>query len=459
MRLLAVALAAALLAGCAAPAADSEPDAGAPPREPGARPPLGVPSFRVSDLGLLTSNGPYFSRAEPSVAAAPDGTLYVLASGHLWRSADGGASWEALGESYCTFQTPACPGLEARDLGLPHGWDGDLVADAAGRLHYLGLGCAGQSCVPHHTSDDRGESWSDGHDLAQDMPKDQTFNFDRQWITRRASDGALFATWRHLQNHVVMRASPDGGATWGDVVTVADDTASGPLVVDEANGRLFVPLGYGDMQLARSDDGGATWTTVDVPDSAARGAIFPVAAADAAGNLYAAWAEDVADAVNSNAGLQEGARPVVRLASSRDGGLSWTEPVVLSAEGSTAVFPWIAAGAAGRVVVAWYENVLGTPLGAPGEWHVALAVSVNADADAPEFATVRVTDEPAHVGPVCTSGGGCDVYGGDRSLLDFFEVGIAPDGQPFLAWGADGPAPRSYMRVMAAKGEGGPGLL
>ena len=118
---------------------------------------------------------------------------------------------------------------------------------------------------------------------------------------------------------------------------------------------------------------------------------------------------------------------------SHDKGITWTDAVQLNAPGTTAWFPWVAAGGAGRLVVTWYQNDQGLPRQAGGQVYVMAAVSLDADFPQPRFTVMRADANPVHVGPECReTPGACT-----RSLLDFFEVGIHPDGFAFLAYATD----------------------
>jgi len=68
----------------------------------------------------------------------------------------------------------------------------------------------------------------------------------------------------------------------------------------------------------------------------------------------------------------------------------------------------------------------------PDAWNVKMWESVTADQATPVAKTVTLTSSPNHIGSICTSGAGCAAS--DRSLLDYFEVAIAPNGQPIAVW-------------------------
>ncbi|MFA5943658.1 MAG: sialidase family protein [Candidatus Thermoplasmatota archaeon] len=408
----------AALAGCAAsPPSDGPSDSTtetSPPLAETALGSLALPEVLVSDR---------MGGAEPNLAVAADGTLYVSNPGELWRSDDDGASWNEVGA-----------GL------LDGGGDGDIALDAAGNVYWLGLfGSSGS--IPFQVSHDRGATWSKAVDVSDGTGS------DREWIAA-ASDGRLYTTWRG-ETGLEFRFSPDGGATWADKVTAAPDGNQGP-VLHHGNRTYLAAADFGSptggdalLHVYTSDDDGLTWTAhvaADVPQSAAgetNGYItdFPVLAADSLGTLYLVYA--------TNIGLSDGAEgPVlpgvaslfgIALVRSSDGGATWTEPLIVSNPSKDARMPWVAAGASGRVAIAWYENVNGIPgESLPDEWNVQMWHSITADQPVPVGATVRLTSTPNHLGALCTSGTGCLVS--DRSLLDFFEVAITPDGRPVATW-------------------------
>src|SRR4029077_6159961 len=108
------------------------------------------------------------------------------------------------------------------------------------------------------------------------------------------------------------------------------------------------------------------------------------------------------------------------------------------------VFPWIAAGDAGRVSICWYQtSAVAPPLvadptnpgalsGGPNNmpstaaWTVMFAQSLNANSREPVFSTPSQASD--HVIHTCSISN-CGTFGSsDRSLLDFFSVSVGPDG-------------------------------
>lgn len=451
-------LAVLVLSGCLGTSPEVQPAATlAPPAVEVPRPELVAPTFGAP---VFLGNAPF---AEPNIAVAP-GLIVVTSPLRFWRSLDDGKTFEELGEAYCGFRpmgvaSPVCPpGYERRDPGLDGGGDGDIAADAAGNLYWAGL--YGESgTLPFQVSTDRGETWSKAVTIA-----DKDNSTDREWIDA-LPNGTLYVTWRDFgtqadpKDQLLFRKSPDGGATWDPIRVITDDHLQGPIVHDPASGALYTP--YYDTEkgvvMARSGDEGLSWELVPVgsnvatPSEGSNGGshIFPVAAVDDAGTVYVVWSVDDP----APPPLNEVTFPVIRFAASKDGGRTWSEPLQLSTEGRTAIFPWIAAGAPGRVAIGWYENRLGMPSDvAPDQWDVVLVESVTADAAEPTFLGGPVTQEPIHLGILGTEN---PYRTADRTLLDFFEVAIRANGQPVLTWASDGDVPRT-IQVHAATVDGTP---
>lgn len=367
------------------------------------------------------------SPGEPNIAVAPDGAVYVSAVNDIYRSDDGGVTFELVQED------------------LDGGGDGDLVVSPDGTVHWLGL-FAEDAPIPYVYSLDRGASWSDPVDLSDETGR------DREWMDAREDEPTLYTAWRDGDDDgiVAFRSSFDGGKTWNERVTVSDDAVGGPLAHGPVPGQVYQAQATfangpaardAGIRLARSADHGASWELVPIT-TPAQGvqlgligfpfSIFPVLSVDDAGTLYLVYAADQ--------GLVPGApKPAARfgvfLQVSKDNGDTWTEPRLLSSPDHAAIMPWITAGAAGRIAVVWYENTYGAPHdNAPDVWNVYLLEMIGADTDAPQEVRVQLNDEPNHIGSICTSGTGCLLTGGDRSVLDFMEVALTHDGHPVVTW-------------------------
>lgn len=443
MRSSAVLVLGLVLAGCVAPAGVTPESVDVPPATRVLPDELVEPV--LNKLALLGH-----SPGEPNIAMAPDGTLYVAGVNDIYRSDDGGATWELVAEN------------------LPGGGDGDITVTADGKVHWLGL-FAPDAPIPYLTSTDRGDTWSDPVDLS-----DETGS-DREWIDSRTDMPAVYAAWRDSDDGgiVAFRSSMDGGLTWNERVEISDDAVGGPLVHGPKPGQVYQaqatfetsPLARdASIRLARSADHGATWEVVDVltpTQSVQFGligfpfSIFPVVAADDAGALYLVYAVDQGMVPNAP-------KPVSRfgvyLQVSKDEGTTWTQPRLLSDPAHAAIMPFVVAGAQGRIAVSWYENTYGVPNDfLPDLWHVKLLEGIMEHTDAPIEKVVQLTDEPNHIGSVCTSGVGCLLTGGDRSLLDFMEVALNAEGQPVVTWTSTD-HPHQQLASFVTRNAGIPGV-
>ena len=442
-------LAILLLAGCTSkPSKEAaSPDAGA--AEPTRREPAHDIAFTPKTLLGSTELG-----AEPSIAVAPDGTVYVTTPLAMWRGDDNGTKWTDLGGQGCFngLPLPFCPGAETSQAppGLTGGGDADVWVTPDGRVHWLGLfgtNKAGESVpIPYQYSDDRGQSWSDAKDLSNGT------GADREWITSRP-DGTLFAAWRDAGTIRAAR-SLDNGLTWTEPRDVTNDTRQGGIAVDPTGNALALAHDLGGIvAVAHSFDEGETWESVVVAENRVQGQVFPVTAYDGGGTLYLAYATDIGVGVPDALGFQRPFEsPSVFLHVSHDKGLTWGPAIKLNGEGTTAWFPWLAAGSAGNVVAVWYQNDKGLPRYATDEVYVMSAISTDADFDDPTFVRARVSPEPIHQGPECRETPPCT-----RSLLDFFEVAVHPDGSAVVAWSED-PWPVPRIDIAYAKMSSGPDL-
>ncbi len=464
-------LVAAALAGCATSPDTPAAVAPASAKTNLTRPDVQLPKFLPPvDMGTVTLG------SEPSVAVAPDGTVYVASpSVGAWRSDDQGKTFKPLGKSACGFGLPACPVTQENDgNGLDDPGDASLAVAPNGTVWSAGLsGVAGS--VPVQSSSDKGQTWPKGYDVAKKNSS------DREWIVAN-STGSVFVSWRDFGSSKdqtctdpvgiscsslpsgVFMARLDPGQPWSEPLKVSDDGHEGPIAADPASSWLYLPHAMGEKSvfMARSPDGGRTWQDVTVAPLVMDTYDFPIAAVDAAGTVYLVWNTDESEPNDMNGGLvaNEAAIPTVHLSVSKDHGATWSKPVVISPAGVPALFPWAAAGSDGRLVVAWYEGTTPTPGDRlPNVWHVAVAMSTTADAEKPTFKEAFVTAAPNHVGAICTEGGFCTLSGNDRSLLDFFEIRLLPDGSPVLAFVGDADVRMATVHVYASRMTEGTSML
>jgi hypothetical protein len=209
------------------------------------------------------------------------------------------------------------------------------------------------------------------------------------------------------------------------------------------------------VYVARSDDGGVTWVdhpvySTDPSSKRELNLLFPVVSVDTAGTVYAMWSDQLH----------------VQYAFSTDGGSTWskayqvnTDNPNLSNGGTADIFPWMAAGSPGKVDVVWYHGAGGaaganTNYRDPGDpktaWTVASAQLFKADAKnasgvpTPNVQSYSTAISPViHHGDICNNGLNCDLLGGDRTLLDFFQNSVDANGCNNVAYASDQATPGS----------------
>ncbi|MFN2388549.1 MAG: sialidase family protein [Actinomycetota bacterium] len=201
--------------------------------------------------------------------------------------------------------------------------------------------------------------------------------------------GRIYVAWTRLEKDGVLAwgaieiaSSSDGARSFGPSARVSglQLVAEGPAIAVGSDGRLyvsylendgtlFVPsheLATGDMRVATSNDNGRTFA-INTIAKVALGCrigycdrlhsdgffrINSVQTGSSPGEVYVAWFEDAL--------LDGDERARVRLASSVDGGESWTGPRVIGIPmGGKAHHqhrPWLSVSPAGRIDVGYYDR-------------------------------------------------------------------------------------------------------
>ncbi|HJU65172.1 MAG TPA: sialidase family protein, partial [Gemmatimonadaceae bacterium] len=175
-----------------------------------------------------------------------------------------------------------------------------------------------------------------------------------------ASDGTLYVAWRAVLpgnvRDVVVARSTDGGSTWSEPVRAhADDWVfdacphAGPSLVVGGDDRVHVAWwtgkeGSAGVFYAQSSDGARSFS---------RAIPLGVAELSRPAHVQLALGEDGTVAVTWDDGTRE--QPDVALRLSRDGGRSFGVTYRLSAPGRVATFPVLAMTARG-LTVAWSEQ-------------------------------------------------------------------------------------------------------
>jgi hypothetical protein len=406
--------------------------------------------------------GPKDGGGEPSIAAGPEGNLYVSypsdSGMSFFRSFDQGNTWSAG--------------------GIADDGSGDTAVnvDSSGAVYQANL--AGNSDALPLQADvwksfDFGKTWPQkGHGPDGDDASSNPFLVDRQWTDawippgKTTNDALVYLQYHDfVPSQIWVSKSTDGGRTFGppaDVLTGDPSAAantfcnsipggvkivqSGPhagrvyatwltgdVVTNPATGCNITQMDtFHQVWIAWSDDQGQTWTDQLVFDGGFghdASALFADLTLDNQGNPYIAFGDNLKDEWD------------MWVESSFDGGKTWNgksdgagAPYKVNSDSGTHFFPAIAVGDPGKVDVAW----IGTPTkiatlpygkpapggGAGAKWYLFTAQSLDLQTGHPTWIQTQVTPDPIHVGDVCTLGIFCVFPGSDRDLLDFIDLTI-----------------------------------
>jgi hypothetical protein len=348
---------------------------------------------------------------EPLIAKSPDGTLYISALQHIYRSTDHGASWtELLGPIY------------ASSINLNS--DSSISVDPGNRLYFtFDYPYAGTTAVC--TSDDRGTTWNCN-------PAVVPGGTDRMWTLAPTLTDDYEVTNEGLYETAFLH-STDRGSTWAPTALGAGllEPQTGPLLQKSGSSNILqitkifgtLPQEVPELKLYVYSPN-STGSLI----AAVRSTGLPIPAAlpsSALGNDGELW---VATEQRNPAGGYS-----VVVAHSPDEGATWSKlPPIPGTTSGTATFTWVAAGSPGHVGVIYYY----TPdNGEPGSmanstWSVKWAESWNATSAKPTWRVTKI--EPAvHTGAICAAAG-CS--GDDRFAGDFINALIDSHDTAHLTW-------------------------
>lgn len=407
------------------------------------------PTFEVASV-VASGGGGY--RGEPSIWAHTDGTIYVsypgctgeipyCINGPVFQSKDEGQTWKFLNNP----DNGSLDGDEHSGNG-----DADIAVDAAGTIYASDLGGGAQT----FRSMNDGKSWKwVGHD--------PVMGSDRQWITAGAAGHAIVAIRGGSgTSQIEVSTTFNSGANWTPIQYLGDNVpVLGPVAMDPTGTHAFIPFfqplitspvlpGLVDwffvpkyeVWVASSHDGGATWETAFTGVSFTKslhglhwagGLIFPALDVTGDGHVVLVWAsENIPDPVGvASIGVN------VNLIASGDWGETWSPAVRVNSR-NAAVLPWVTGGAGDRAVVTYLASDAHSDSDRAllENWDVTAAVVDGVGSDAP-VVKEAIIEEDIHMGGVCTTGTGCAAS--DRSLLDFFESDLLPDGRVVVVYPAN----------------------
>jgi hypothetical protein len=398
----------------------------------------GLAPVRVSTTALPDSS----TVSEPSIALDSKGNIYVTAPtglGHspslstspLWKSSDGGATWQGPISTETGAQTASGVG----------GGDSDIVIDSNDDIFITSLWLGDTSMS---VSSDGGSTFTAlpvGHLTPMD---------DRPWLAWDPTSDSLWMDYDGFESlrvaRTVLNSTVDGagagrqpatGLVFSQNVPAEPNETSrnctfcppGTIAVDPS-GNVWVAYVAKDgrVAVAESQAGQATtpvgvvWHATEVSDSGSAATNdsnnFQVLRSDGQGNLYLVWSQK-----SSNGGPSQ-----VFLSWLQAGGSSWSAPLQVSTTAS-ALFGTLAVVAPGTVDVAYYgSNYAGDSNAAPAgtQWSVYLAQVQNLSGSA---STLTADLMPAfHSGSISTQGATCTSNCPDRSLGDFFSIAVDRSG-------------------------------
>ena len=422
--------------------------------------PSDTPKFEMDYIDTARAGG------EPLIAVHPDGQL-------LWGSHAGtthfyspaapsptsaafvenyqGQTYSYVSEDGETFTF--VPRVGAADSGLlaPVGGvpatgfsDPEFAIDEAGNVYTSEINLAN---VAVYKSTDGGRSYGLQNVFAFTSSDRQWMEADREdelYMTANGFGGGPFPGGPAGQLGHFLAKSTDGGVTWNGPSTTNPD-GIGDLRIDRDNGILYElsVSAAGDIAVARFPairDEDTDFTVELLPVVSGVGLtgvqrlIDPTLDIDRDGNLYVVWSDN-------GSGLRDAG---IYYAASSDGGASFSQPVRVDPDDNADVWPWLAVGAPGQVVISWLQGDQVVEGDLPGEeggedvrWSVATATtSTGLGCDVSPTAGFRVTtasSEPIHTGTICQHGTTCQTDLTDRRLGDYFSVVVAQDGRIHIA--------------------------
>lgn len=367
--------------------------------------------------------------------------------GVLFRSEDGDLSFQKRYPDPADVVTtggPACIGRQTPYCFSGGGGDTDVNINATTGVIYYGS----QEALVNQavgTSFDKGDTFPSDHVFAGTAT---TTGVDRQWIASVKGTKTEYLAYHVPIVGEFIHVSTDSGkiGSWSPqpVPQIVGVTQSGSMVVDNSNGphKGTIYVGYlnSGFKVGVSTDGAKTFTTYPIP-GAGGPRNFTVVNVDSQGNLYATWVDGASNKTylatsKANAGTNV-SKP----------GSQWSVPVVVSNGLNVTIFSNLAAGDPGRIAIGYYGTTAkaATPdavAKGAGGWSPYVAVSTNAlcqwDASpcskGPRFHQTPIAHHINQDDNICTSGTACAATGGNRNLLDYFDINVDAQGHLGVIW-------------------------
>ncbi len=336
-----------------------------------------------------------------------------------WRSTDNGKTWKYIGLA----GTGAGP-HSATSSGFS---DPDYAIDAGGRIYNTEINLAN---VAVYSSGDDGQTYSRGNP--------EVTSGDRPWLTAGRKDEAYL----YVNTLQQIFRTTDGGLTWA--LQTAGDSA-GPdakMYIDPKNPNGLIGP-HNPQGMTISSDLGKTWKAYDGAGLGKTVDFFGAVAVDKGGNVYRAAAGGYGGPNDTRVG--DGS---VTFNAFNRKTMKWGAAMELPAPAGDMLWPWVVAGDAGKVAVAWLQRTAKHPdqfdmmVGATTN---ALGTTVTCSNGSKKFVAakwtvVNASKGPVHKGEICLNGTTCnastDFPAGDRRLGDFYTINYDKSGNLFVV-GAD----------------------
>ena len=413
----------------------------------GAAPPTKGGSFMNYSLAETTGTTCPGSAACSNIASEP--AIRADGAGRFFGSSENGLGGGTVafrsvdnGLHYTTLVSPNAVS-STNDTGFaPGGGDTDLAVapdkNAAG-FYNVYVSSLTLANVDVSTSTDGGLTWQ-----LNPVTTPETLD-DREWIAADTNNRVCISYHDGPQG-ITVGCSPNAGLTFTQFASAIDashafqiaENSIGNLAIDPSShviyqtysaittaaetacapqlGIVVGTCNYHGVYMAVSTDGGGTFTDHPVyinPDpTVGYGHQFVNVSVDRSGDVYSVYTDD----------------HHVYYSFSTNHGQTWSGPYLITTTSGTQIFPWSAAGDAGKLDVVYYQTPyydgVNTPDNYPSSaaWTVGFAQNVNALK--PGSSWSRQTASPVnHVGGVCESGVTCT---GNRDLFDDFGVAASP---------------------------------
>jgi len=327
---------------------------------------------------LIDSNSVGYGPCEPSIAMDPNNTNNLVAAAVLDRayySRDGGITWEK------------------QHLSSPYGVWGDpvVISDVKGNFYYFHLsfpsGEGGWESdkldrIVCQKSVDGGRSWLKSTFAGLNPPKDQ----DKEWGIVDPENNYIYLTWTQFDKYgsedpddysnILFSKSTDDGSTWTPAIQINqysghclddDNTTEGAVPAVGPNQELYVSWALHEkIYFDRSNDFGETWLDEDIIvtdqpggwdqeiPGLGRANGMPITLCDLSegpnrGTVYVNWSDQRAGESDTD----------IWMASSKDGGTSWTVPIKVNNDhsGHHQFFPWATIDqSTGYIYVIFYDR-------------------------------------------------------------------------------------------------------